>query len=521
MKVNGGIMGNNKVVKSASIVIIITILSKIVGFLRDTLIAKAFGTTFQTDAYNMAITIPNMLFGIFGLAITTTFIPILIETYRDKGKRDMFDFANNVMNILFCVSIVLCALGWVFAPALVRVIAPKFVGKTYDLTVALTRISVINILFMSMNSGYVAILQTLEDFTAPALVGFMMNLPIIGYILMGSVSIEGLMVVTVIGGAMQVLVQLPWLIKHKYKYKFFINFKDKRIKKMLTLILPILIGASVNQINALVDKTIGSGLPEGSISAMNFAGKVNNLVYSIFGAAIVTVMYPTFASEANEGNMKKFKMYISKSINNINLIMIPATVGIIVLSTPVVKFVFERGEFNQSSVEMTSIALTFYSLGVIFYGMRDILNRAFYSLQDTRTPMINGVIGVVINIVLNLILVQFMGIGGLALSTSISAFVCAMLLMYSLRKKLGNFNGKIILSSSIKIIISSIVMGLVAKFSYGFFILRIGEISSLFATILISATIYVIMITLLRVKEFFDALKLIKRKLDGRQKNAI
>jgi len=372
-----------------------------------------------------------------------------------------------------------------------------------------------------MNSGYVAILQTLEDFTAPALVGFMMNLPIIGYILMGSVSIEGLMVVTVIGGAMQVLVQLPWLIKHKYKYKFFINFKDKRIKKMLTLILPILIGASVNQINALVDKTIGSGLPEGSISAMNFAGKVNNLVYSIFGAAIVTVMYPTFASEANEGNMKKFKMYISKSINNINLIMIPATVGIIVLSTPVVKFVFERGEFNQSSVEMTSIALTFYSLGVIFYGMRDILNRAFYSLQDTRTPMINGVIGVVINIVLNLILVQFMGIGGLALSTSISAFVCAMLLMYSLRKKLGNFNGKIILSSSIKIIISSIVMGLVAKFSYGFFILRIGEISSLFATILISATIYVIMITLLRVKEFFDALKLIKRKLDGRRKNAI
>ena len=514
-------MGKNKVVKSASIVITITILSKLVGFFRDTLIAKAFGTTFQTDAYNMAITVPNVMFGIFGLAITTTFIPILIETYRNKGKKEMFDFANNIMNILFGMSILLCAFGWIFAPTLVKIIAPKFDGKTYDLTVALTRISVMNILFMSINSGYVAILQTLEDFTAPALVGFMLNLPIIAYILVGNVSIEGLMVATVIGGSMQVLVQLPWLIKHKYRYKFFIDFKDKRIKKMLTLILPIVIGASVNQINAMIDKTIGSGLPEGSITALNFASKVNGLMYSIFGAAIVTVMYPTFASEANEGNMKKFKMYISKSINNINLIMIPATVGIIVLSSPVVKFVFGRGQFNQSSIEMTSIALTFYSLGVIFYGMRDILNRAFYSLQDTRTPMINGVIGVVINIVLNLILVQFMGIGGLALSTSISAFVCAMLLMYSLRKKLGNFNGKIILSSSIKIIISSLVMGGMAKLSYGFLISRLGDASSLFGTIIISAIVYVIMITLLKVNEFFDALKLTQKKLKGRKKITI
>ena len=506
-------MEKNKVVKSASIVIIITVLSKLVGFLRDTLIARSFGTTFQTDAYNMAITVPNIMFGIFGLAITTTFIPILNETYRNKGKEDMFNFANNIMNILFSLSILLCAFGWLFAPTLVRLIAPKFTGETYDLTVALTRISVINVLFMSMNSGYIALLQTLEDFTAPALVGFMLNLPIIGYILMGNPSIKGLMIATVTGGALQVVIQLPWLIKHKYRYKFFIDFKDKRIKKMLALILPIVIGASVNQINALVDKTIGSGLPEGSISALNFAAKVNALVYSIFGAAIVTVMYPTFASEANGGNIKKFKMYISKSINNINLIMIPATVGIIVLSTPVVKFVFERGAFDESSVKMTATALTFYSLGVIFYGMRDILNRAFYSLQDTKTPMINGVIGMSINIVLNLVLVQFMGIGGLALSTSISAFVCAMLLMHSLRKKLGNFNGKMILSSSIKIIISSLAMGGVAKLSYGFFSLRLGEVSSLFTTIIISAIVYVIMITLLRVKEFFDALKLLKKKV--------
>ena len=515
-------MNKNKVAKSASIVIIITILSKLLGFFRDTLIAGTFGTTYQTDAYNMAITIPSIMFGIFGLAITTTFIPILNETFNSKGKEEMFNFANNIMNILLGLSLVLCFISWFFAPQIVRIIAPKFTGEIYGLTVKLTRLSSINILFMSMNSGYIAVLQTLDDFIAPALIGFMINIPIIIYILMGSPSVDGLMVATGIGYVLQVLIQIPWLIKHNYKYEPFIDFKDQRIKSMLGLIIPILIGASVNQINSLVDKTIGSGLPHGSISALNFSQKINGLMYSIFGIAIVTVMYPRFANEANEDNLKRFKMYISKSINNINLIMIPATVGIIVLSTPLVKFIFQRGAFDESSVQMTSISLTFYSLGVIFYGMRDILNRAFYSLKDTKIPMINGAIGMIINIVLNLILVRFMGIGGLALSTSVSAFACAMLLMFSLRRKIGSFNGKRILSSTIKITISSLVMGGVCSLSYKLLSLKLGEISSLFITIIISVIIYIIMLIFLRVKEFFDALRMLKKRLSVKEEgNAV
>lgn len=511
-------MKNAKVIKSTSIVIALTVVSKIFGFFRDTLIAKAFGTSFETDAYNMAITVPNILFGIFGLAITTTFIPILSESYKSKGKEDMFDFANNVMNILFVISLILCFLGWSFSPYIVKIIAPKFTGETYALTVALTRISIINVIFMAMNSGYTAILQTLEDFTAPALIGIMLNLPIIIYILLGNPSIQGLTLVTVLGASGQVFIQIPWLIKHKYKYRPLLNLKDERIAMMLKLILPIILGASVNEINSLVDKTIGSGLPEGSISALNFAQRINGLVYSIFGSAIVTVMYPTFSKKANEGDFESFKLYINKAITSINLIIIPATFGIIVLNTPIVKLIFERGAFDANSVSMTSTALIFYSLGVVFYGVTDILNRAFYSIQDTRTPMINSIIGMFINIVLNLILINFMGIGGLALSTSISSFVCAVLLIISLRNKLKDFNIKGMLCSFLKIFLSSIIMGAIAKLSYNLLSLKLGEISALLITILLSALVYFIMLLILKVKELFYVLNIVSNKI-GNSKN--
>lgn len=517
-------MRKSSAIKSTSAIMLLMIVSKITGFLRDVLIASAFGTTYQTDAYNMALIIPSFIFSVFGAAISTTFIPILSDIYKNKGKKEMYSFSNNVMTILMIITFVLCILGICLSPILVKILAPNFTGKTYELTVILSRIAMINLIFMSLNSGFTAILQTLEDFVGPALIGIVLNIPIIIYVLMGNdFGIYGLIGATVIGNGLQILVQVPWLIKHSYKYKVKFNINDKRLKKLLYLVIPVVIGTGVNQINSLIDKMLGSGLPEGSISALNFSSKVNGLVYSIFASAVVTVVYPMLSKEGTNHDKNKFKNYISKSISNIFLIIVPATIGMIILNKPIIEFIFMRGAFNTESVDMTAYALMFLSIGVVFYGTRDVFNRAFYSLQDTKTPMINGVLGVLINIILNLILVKYMGIGGLALATSISAAVTSILLHISLNKKIGSVINKKARWDIVKIIMSSIIMGSVTYFYYNF-VVKLNMISNsivLFSSIFVGILCYGICIIILKPSGFNYFMNIIKSKLKITNKEVV
>lgn len=506
-------MAQNKLMKSASMLMIITLISKLVGFLRDALTANAFGANYQTDAYNMAVTIPNVLFATFSLAIATTFIPILTESCKTKGKEDMFKFGNNIMNVITIFSLVIGILGWIFADKLVFLMAPKFTGETYELTLFLTRLCIINIIFMSLNSGFTAILQTLEDFTAPALVGIMMNLPIIIYILVvPNKSILGLTVVTIIGKLLEVIVQIPWLIKHGYRFRLYINLKDERIKRILTLVIPVIIGTGVNQLNTIVDKSIASGLREGTISALDYATKVNGMVYSVFGMTVITVIYPMLSQAAADKNFLNYREYLNKSINSINLIMIPTTVALILLSIPIINIIFRRGAFNDTAASMTSTALIYYALGITFYGIRDVLSRGFYALNDTKTPMINGAIGVVINIACNLLIVKYMGIGGIALSTSIAAVSTTILLAYNLSKKVNGLNAKKMLYTGVKIIIASLIMGIGVIITRNNVTAMLSSSNSSAVIVLVACTIvgillYGVAIYLLKIDEAKELLK--------------
>lgn len=513
-------MGKTKLAKAASIVMILTLFSKIIGFLRDILVAGTFGTTYKTDAYNAALTVSDILFALFSLAIMTTFIPLLSETYKNKGKKEMFHFANNIMNILVIVLALLSLLAWAFTPQLVHLIAPKFTGETYNLTVTLTGITVFNIIFMGLTGGYSSILQVLEDFTSPALVGIMMNLPIILYILMGAEGgVIGLTIATLAGNILKVISQLPSLLKKGYRPKYALDFRDKRVHKMVFLLLPVIIGAGSNQINAVVGTIMASGLPEGSISALNFAAKINDVLYVTFATAIVTVIYPYLSREGTSESFVVFKQYISKAVNSISLIMIPCCLGLIILSTPVVYILFKRGVFDDRAVYMTSLALIYYSIGLPFYGIRDVFNRALYALNDTKTSTINGVIGVVINIILTVILVRYIGIRGIALSTSISALVCAVLLGNSLRKKVGGINGKELALTFGKIAAASLIMGAVVLISYSFISAQILGLKGILAGTLISTlagmAVYFVVITFMKIKEVDEIINQVKVKLRG------
>ena len=511
-------MKKDGLVKAAGVVMVISMASRVIGFVRDALIASAFGASVSSDAYTMSLTIPNLMFNLFGLAITTTFIPILSESYSKNGKEEMFKFANSIMNILMIISLFLCVLGWIFTTDIVNVIAPSFKGERYDLTILLTKMSVINVLFLSLNSGYTAVLQTLDDFTAPALVGIAMNIPIIAYVLMGHhYGIVGLTAATMLGNGLQIVVQIPWLIKNKYKYSPKINLKDPKIKKMLTLIAPVMIGTGVNQVNEVVQKRMASGLAIGSIVALDYANKLNMLVYFTFASAIVTVIYPSLSRDGSLKNYDEFKSHISVAVNNINIIVIPAIVGMLILRIPVISVLFMHGAFNRQAVNMTADALLFLVSGLVFWGIRDVFNRAFYAIQDTTTPMINGALGVAVNIVMSIVLVKKMGIGGLTLATTISAFVSCVLLVKDLRKRVGNVNGFNMFKVGMKIMAAAGTMGVCIFFinSYlGNFLSGFkGQLLALLVCIVVGVVVYVVMLLVLKVDELTNIISLIKKKL--------
>ena len=509
-------MGKKIMIKSVGIIMAISIVSKFTGFLRDTLIASAFGATYIADAYSIAMTIPYILFSIMGVAIGTTFIPLLSESYMNNGKKNMISFANSVINLVMVISIIILFLAGMNVTILVRVIAPNLPLSTFNMAVTLTRYTIFSVAFMSMTNGFMAILQIFNEFIPGALTGFVVSIPIIIYILLGKqYGIYGLTIVSVLGFGLQVLIQVPWLRKNKYKYSFKIDLHDKRIKTMFQLILPVLIGTGVSQLNILVDRMVASGLPEGSIASFDYAYKLSTIVYSVFVYSIITIIYPNL-SKIRSKDMILFKKYICKSINIICMVMVPASLSMIVLQRDIVEIVFKHGAFDERAVIMTSSALGYLAIGMVFLGIRDVCDRAFYSLNDTKTSMINGIIGMVCCISSNLITVRFIGIRGLALSLTISAIVSTVLLLRSLRKKIGGINIACILKSNFKITISSIFMiifiGVFKQIFSSYFSGVVGKIVLFLIYIVVGISTYIIGIKLLKLEEFLEAETIIKNK---------
>ncbi len=507
--------------KTAILLMIITIVSKMFGFARDVTLSYFYGTSNISDAYLISQIIPMVIFSFIGTAITTGYIPLFNEVEQRYGEKESNRFTNNLINLLIILCTIIVILGLLFTEQLVRVFASGFEGETLALAVQFTKITIIGIYFTGILSIFSGFLRIKGNYTIPAIVGFPMNFFIILSIFLSKkTSILVLAIGSVVATISQLVLLIPFIYKEGYRYKFVLDIKDKYIKKMLYLVLPVVIGVSVNQINTLVDKTIASRLSVGGISALNYSFRLIGFVQGLFVATISTVMYPMISKMAVEDDIAGLKSSVSEAINSISLLVIPCTVGAMLFSEPVVKFLFGRGAFDSEAISLTSNALFFYSIGMIGFGLRDILSRAFYSLQDTKTPMINGVLGVITNIILNLVLSKFMGIGGLALATSISAIFSTILLFISFRKKIGSFGIKNIIISSTKIICASLIMGIAAKLLYSFLLNYISANLSLIAAIILGAIVYFILIYFMGIEEVDSMINAVKNKLKRSSENA-
>lgn len=509
----------SKLAKATLGLMIATILAKILGFGRELVLASCYGASMYSDAYITAMNIPLVIFASIGGTLGTVLIPMYFEVENKLGNKKSLEFINNILNVVTMLCILLGIIGFIFAEQLIKIFAIGFEGEILEISVNFTRIIIFGIIATGLSYIMTAYLQIKNNFTIPGLASIPKNIIIIISIIL-SVKYNPYIMIwgTLIGIFMEFIFQLPFAIKNSYKYKLYVNIKDKYIKKTIILIGPVLIGTAVNQVNTMIDRTLASTLVEGSISALNYANKLNTFVMGLFIMSVSAVIYPMLSKLSSQNDNTKFIDTVIKSINSVILLITPISVGAIVLSTPIVRLLFERGEFDSRATSMTAIALIMYSIGMVAFGLKDILSKVFYAIQDTSTPMKNGILAMILNIVLNIILVKKLKIAGLALATSVSSIICIFLLFDSLKKKVGYFGQEKIIRTTLKSIASSVVMGVVTYFGYNLISGMLGngfvyDAISLFVSIIFGAIVYGILVIVLKVEEISIITDMINKKI--------
>lgn len=500
-------------------VMIITVLSKVLGFVREMVLSYVYGASDITDAYLISQTIPTVIFSFISAGIATGFVPMYSRVLSEHGKPKADRYTSNLSNALFLFAAIIVIFVLLFTRVIVRLFASGFTGETLSLAVNLTRISVFGVCFTGFVNIFAGYLRLHGSFVVPALIGFPMNLVVILSLFVSArTSLYVLGVGSVVATAAQFLLCIPFLRKVGYSHKRILDFQNKYMKEMFFIALPVIMGTAVNEINVLVNRTLASRIIEGGISALNYANRLNGFVQGIFVVSVTTVLYPIISKMAAEGKMRSLKAYLGEAISMVNLLVIPATVGAMIFAREIVILLFGRGAFTPEAASMTGSALFYYSIGMIAFGLRDVLTRAFYSLQDTRTPMINATIAVVINIVLNIVLSRFLGIGGLALATSVSGIISAVLMFVTLREKIGPFGVKEIAKSFVKIACASLFMGVFAYTSFSVLSRFMSQNMALVVAIGVGALTYGIVVLFMKIPEVDRTVEAVKRRIQRRGK---
>lgn len=456
---------NKSLIKSTRVISIATLASRILGFVRDVIIAKFFGTGLRAQAFVVAFRIPNLLRSIVAEGGTSSAVVPVLSRLNEQGRGDEFwQVANCLLNILLVVLAGLTLLGELFAPYLVRAIAPGFISEPTKLylTIRLTKFLFPYIFLIGLVAYAMAVLNSLKTFALPALAPCMLNISLIVSALIFcprlKEPVDGLVIGVLIGGLLQLILQVPLLIKKGLFKKRNFQFIHPKIKEMGRLFLPRILGIAVYQLNLFVDTIFASFaliVGEGAPAALPFANRIVQFPLALFGVALAQAALPTMSGLALRQDFEQLKKTVSFSLRSVFTMMVPATVGIMVLARPLVKIIFERGEFSSYSTDITSFALLFYCLGLTGYASVKILASCFYSLNDTFTPGKIASFALLINVILNLILMWPLKIAGLALATAISVTVNAILLLFALRKRIGRLErfmptlGKVILAACI------------------------------------------------------------------------
>jgi putative peptidoglycan lipid II flippase len=464
-------MENKMLVKNAGKTAFGTILSRILGYIRDMLVANLFGVSMYADAFYAAFRIPNLFRRLFGEgSFSAAFVPVLSEYLHAKKKTEAQEFLNAVFTVLLLILAAISILGMCFAPVLIKLTAWGFADnpQKMQLTIELTRLMFPFILFICLAAFMLAALNTLHSFFIPAFAPMALSFSEIFYILVLAPAIiqrnqiKGLAVSIIAGGALHFFIQYPKLESLGWHLKFKINLKHPGIKKIAFLMIPSIIGSSVDQINAFVDNICTSFLGDGHTAALYYSNRLMQMPLAVFGLAFATASLPAMSKAYLQKDMATLKNSLNYSIRVTAFILIPAAAGLMVIGLPIVKLLFERGKFNSFGSLTTYNALFYYSLGLPAYAAAKIFANAFYSFQNTKTPVKIAIVAMILHVVLCILLMRPMGVGGLAFATAASSYFNLFLLVVYLKKRIGRLGLKKILFSSSKSLFASVITGIAA-----------------------------------------------------------
>lgn len=497
----------NKIIKSSAVLTICMIMAKISSFIRDMLLAYQYGTSSISDAYVIASIIPNILFNGVITALYTCYIPIYNDIQSDNTL-DINLFNSNLVNVIGCVSLVLSATFLFLSDNIVGMLAAGLSQDSMAIAVTFSKIMSFSLFFMSIGAVFQGFLQANNRFYIIGLLTIPSNLCACIGILLSTKKIDLMAWGVLLGFA----IYIPYLIVPVYKcgfrYKLYLHFKDKYIIKLLKLILPVFMGQMILELNVLVDRRLATGLPEGSVTSLDYAFKISSMVHSSIALPIVTVLYPKFSHLIATNNEVEMKKLLNKSLGGLLMILVPITLGLVTLAEPVVKLLLYRGAFDSEALTTTVASLQCYAISIIPIGIRLLVEKVFYSLQDTKTPMINTTISIIINIILDIVLVRVLAHRGLALATSISSIITLLLLIGNLRLKIGSFELKKIIVSFVQVTFCALIMAIVVKMSYNF-LLVYNEWIALISAVSFGIIVYAFCIGILKRKE----LKFVKERL--------
>ncbi|MBR4949981.1 MAG: murein biosynthesis integral membrane protein MurJ [Clostridia bacterium] len=507
-------MGKYGVKKTTFLMMVLSIIIKFIGFLRSSVLAYYYGAGYISDAYNIACDIPILLFAFLGNAIVTAYVPMFTQIEKDEGEKAALKYSNTIITVFSIISFGIILFITVFAEPFVRILAVGFDEKTLELAASFARISSWCLIFITAERLFICYLNIRNNYLLPVMVSLPMNILLILSIAISSkLGYEYLGFGILIALSSQMFFLIPSLIKEKYKFYPCIDIKNKNVIQTVKIVLPVLLGVSVNQINKIIDKSLASTIAVGGISNLNYASVINTAIQDIVIFSIITITFVKISQFVSENRTEELKKMINKAISAILCLIIPISFVVIIFSKEIVTILFMRGSFDKGAMLETSSALICYSVGMVFVSLRDILIKVFYSMKDSKTPIRNSIYAIIINIVLNFILSSFMGISGLALATSISAVSSAVLMYFSLKKKIGKLDERNISFLFIKILVISVIVAAAMYFLYNILLINLGIFISFAITLVFGVLLYIAFAYIFKVEDIKVFLNSFIRKI--------
>ncbi|MEN6561524.1 MAG: murein biosynthesis integral membrane protein MurJ [Acidobacteriota bacterium] len=504
-----------------------TAFSRVMGLVRETVIAGLFGAGFAVDAYNVAFRIPNLLRDLFAeTALSAAFVPVLTAE-KAKSKEAQNRLASNIFNILFVVTGAVSLAGLLLAPVLARVIAFGFnkVPGKIDLTTQLTAILFPFLLFISLAAWAMSYLNTEKSFFVPSVAPAVFNLfsiifPLLTYgwyAARGKNPIFGLTVGVLVGGLMQFLVQVPSLWRRGFRWSPVLNFRDPEFRKVMALFIPVAIGLAGTRVNVLVNTVLVTPLAQGSVSWLNFAFRIMHLPLGLFGIAVGTVALPSLSKLVLENNFGAVKSTLADSLKMVLFLTVPTSALICGLAIPLTRAIYQRGHFTAADTLATAAALVLYTAGIPFASALRNVAAVFYACKDARTPMYASFASIGLNLVLNISLMWVIGYLAFPLSTSLAAVLNVGILYALLPRKIGPIEAGPLASYAVRLTLASAAAGGAAWAANRLMIGRLGtsflaSAGTVAAGSCLGLVVFFGMARLLGVKEARDFLRRFLRK---------